>query len=169
MASGRPLDLNKAQGPGSAGRGKAKERAPTDEGRGSGLTTFARGSQCSPLAQQNLCWVVLYRAGLGDGRGHRQRPRANRGALSGVTLHAPLTEITGRSRKWFRPVGTGHITPWGLAPIGIDRGERASHPAGMGRFCRRAPRLRSLAVDFTDFDESDTGPEGNIARFEEAA
>src|SRR5262249_45372608 len=31
-----------------------------------------------------------------------------------------------------------------------------------------AASLKSV-VDFTDFDESDTGSEGNIARFEEAA
>jgi hypothetical protein len=37
---------------------------------------------------------------------------------------------------------------------------------GVAKASSQAPKS---AVDFTDFDEFDTGPEGNIARFEEAA
>jgi hypothetical protein len=74
----------------SWGRGKAKERAPTGRGRGSGLTTFTRGSQCSPLAQQNLCWVVgrclCPRPSPRPARYKESPEGANRGALSGVTL-----------------------------------------------------------------------------------
>ena len=58
-----------------------------------------------------------------------------------------------------------------LNPLLPDRGERclASRPHKRGRVLQASSQAPKSAVDFTDFDESDTGPEGNIARFEEAA
>src|SRR5262249_33765711 len=45
----------------------------------------------------------------------------------------------------------------------------ASRRRKRGRVLQASSQAPKSVVDFTDFDESDTGPEGNIARFEEAA
>ena len=50
----------------------------------------------------------------------------------------------------------------------IDMHESDFSEATAAVFCPSSRAPKSV-VDFTDFDESGTGPGGNIARFEEAA
>jgi ABC transporter substrate binding protein len=96
---------------------------------------------------------------------------------AGVTLKSlPIQRVEELEAAFDRAVGErvqGMVilsSPLILAQRAQPANERASHPTGTSAavFCPSSRAPKSV-VDFTDFDESGTGPGGNIARFEEAA
>jgi hypothetical protein len=58
--------------------------------------------------------------------------------------------------------------PWKYREVGAVQNDERFHPRETPHRIGVAASLKSV-VDFTHFDVSDTGSEGNIARFEEAA